>query len=159
MQAQGMPVHECASPYPQPLSLPMPGPRKAYQRDCAEYRPIPGGGPADNPANHRVEVVYAGDYQANCNQDECVPPLEECTPPGVGWRACCVPTNLACALLLCTLWLCSALYAVRCPKGHRLQHWSRCALLLIGRGDGMHGAIKQLSRACYTGCHNVDVCS
>ena len=65
MHTQGVPVHKCASARPQLLSLPMPGPHKAYHHDCTEYRPIPGGGPADNPANHQVEVVYAGDYQVN----------------------------------------------------------------------------------------------
>ena len=120
--AQGKPVHKHASAHPQRLSLPTPGPRKAYHCDCAEYRPIPGGGPADNPASHRGGVVYTGDHQVDHDQEEHVPPIEEHAPPSMGWRMCCTPTNLTRALLLCTLWLRGALHAVWCPKGHRLYH-------------------------------------
>ena len=35
----------------------------AYHGDCAEYSPIPGGGPADDPASLWGEVIYAGDHQ------------------------------------------------------------------------------------------------
>ena len=83
-RVQGVPVHERASARPQPLSLPTPGPREAYHGDCAEYRPIPGGGPADKPASHWGEVIYAGDRQVNHDQEERMPPVEECAPPDVG---------------------------------------------------------------------------
>ena len=71
-----MPVHELMSARPQPLSLPTPGPRKAYYGDCAEYRPIPGGGPADDPASHRGGIVYAGACQLDHDQEEHVAPIE-----------------------------------------------------------------------------------
>ena len=93
-------MHERASARPQPLNLPMPGPREAYHRDCTEYRPIPGGGPVDNPANLWGEAVYAGDHQVNCDHDKCVSPREEHAPPSAGRHACCAPTNLARTLLL-----------------------------------------------------------
>ena len=94
-------MHEHASTRPQPLSLPTPGPCKAYHCDCAEYRPIPGGGPADNPASHWGKVVHAGNHQVNDNHDEHVPSGEQRAPPSMGWHAHCTPTNLARALLLC----------------------------------------------------------
>ena len=87
MWVQGIPVYERASAHPQPLSLPMPGPCEAYHGDCAEYRPIPGGGPVDNPASHWGKVVYAGDRQVDHDQEEHVPPIEERAPPGTGQHA------------------------------------------------------------------------
>ena len=122
MQVQGVPVHERTSACPQLLSLPMPGPRKAYHCDCADYRPVPGGGPLDNPACHQGEVIYTGDHQVNCDHDERVPPGEERAPPGMSQRMQCALTHLTCALLLCTLWLRSTLHAALHPKGHRLHH-------------------------------------
>ena len=119
---QGMPVHKHASACPQPLSLPTPGPRKAYHGDCTEYRPIPGGGPADNPADHQGEVFHTGDHQVNRNDDERIPAGEEHTPPSVGWHVHCVPTNLAHALLLCALPLCRLCHTMRHPKGNQLYH-------------------------------------
>ena len=156
MRVQGMPVHEQMSICPQLLSLPMPGPREAYYHDCAEYRPIPGGGPVDNPASHRSEVIHASNHQVNCDHDEHIPPGEERAPPNAGWRACCVPTNLSRALLLCMLPLRRFCYIAWCPKGNQLYHLSWCTLPLIGSGNNMQGAIKQLSWACYTGCHTVN---
>ena len=120
--AQGVPVHEHAITRPQSLSLPTPGPREAYHHDCAKYRPIPGGGPADNPASHRGEVVYAGDCHVNHNHDERVPPREEHSPPHMGQRTRCTPTNLTHALLLCKLLSRRALHAMQRPKGHRLHY-------------------------------------
>ena len=73
---QGMPVNKRASARPQPLSLPTPGPCKAYHDDCAEYRLIPGGGPVDNPASHWGKVVYNGDGQVDHDQEERVLPIE-----------------------------------------------------------------------------------
>ena len=122
MQAQGMPMHECTSARPEPLSLPMPGPCKAYHCDCTEHRPITGGGSADDPACHRGEVVYTGDHLVNRNHDERIPPSEERAPPGVGWRVLCALANLAHALLLCAIQLRSGLHATWYPKGHRLHH-------------------------------------
>ena len=121
-RVQGVPVHERTNAHPQLLSLPMPGLCEAYHRDCTAYRPIPGGGPADSLASHWGKVVYPGNHQVNHDQDERVPPVEECTPPGAGWHTRCVPTNLVRALLLCALWLHGTLHAVQRPKGHRLHH-------------------------------------
>ena len=59
---QGIPVQERASACPQPLSLPRPGPDKAYHHNCAEYRPIPGGGPADNPASQQGKVGQRAEH-------------------------------------------------------------------------------------------------
>ena len=115
-------VRECASTHPQPLRLPTPGPHKAYHGDCTEYRPIPGRGPADNPASHRGEVIYTGDCQINHNQEERIPPVEECAPPGACQRTRGVRTSIARTLLLCTLAIRSILYAAWCPKSHRLHH-------------------------------------
>ena len=70
--------------HPQSLSLPMPGPRKAYHDHYFEYRPIPGGGPANNPTSHWGEVVYTGNRQVNHDQEERVPPVEEHAPPEAG---------------------------------------------------------------------------
>ena len=122
MWAQGVPVHERAIAQPQPLSLPTPGPRKAYHDLYAEYRHIPGGGPADNPTSHWAKIVHAGDCQVNHDQGERVPPVEELDPPGVGWSVLGMSTDLACALLLCEHWLRDALHAARYPKGHWLHH-------------------------------------
>ena len=125
---QGVPVYERMSARPQPLNLPMPGPHEAYHGDCAEYRPIPGGGPADDPASHWGEVVYAGNHQVDHDQEECVPPIEELAPPGAGPHTCGALTDLAHALLLCmfhacgTLGLRSTLHAARYPKGHQLYY-------------------------------------
>ena len=116
MWVQGMPVHGRMSACPQPLSLLMPGPRNAYHRDCAEYRPIPGGGPVVNPASHRGKVVHAGDHQVNHYYDERVPPGEERTPPSAGQRVCCTPPNLARTLLLCRFTLRRALHVHGTPR-------------------------------------------
>ena len=121
-RAQGMPVHERANACPQPLSLPTPGPREAYHDHYAEYRPIPGRGPADNPTSHWGEVVHAGNRQVDHDQGEHVPPVEEFAPLAMGWHALGAPTNLAHALRLCVHWLYDALHAARRPKGYRLHH-------------------------------------
>ena len=76
----------------------------------------------DKPANHRGKVIYAGDYQVNCNHDKHIPPIEEHAPPSVGWRAHFVLTNPACSLLLCVLMLRSTLHTVWCLKGDWLYH-------------------------------------
>ena len=117
-----MPVHERMSARPQPLSLPTPGPRKAYHDHYAKYRPIPGGGPADNPTSHWGKVVHAGNHQVNHDQGEHVPPVEELDPPAAGRCMLGAPTDLARALRLCICWLHDALCATRCPKGYRLHH-------------------------------------
>ena len=117
-----MPVHEHASTRPQPLSLPTPGPREAYYDHYAEYRPIPGGGPADNPTSHWGEVICAGDCQVNHNQGERVPSVKELAPPDAAWRALGAPTDLACALLLCVRWLRDVPHAAQRPKGHQLHY-------------------------------------
>ena len=122
MQAQGVPVHERVSACPQPLSLPTPGPCKAYHRDCTEYRPIPGGGPVDNPASHRGEVVYAGDHQVNHDHDERVPPGEECALPGACQRPLGAPTNLSRALVWVPI--------VQGPP-YRIVHHGQLAELLV----------------------------
>ena len=122
MQAQGMPMHECTSARPEPLSLPMPGPCKAYHCDCTEHRPITGGGSADDPACHRGEVVYTGDHLVNRNHDERIPSGEENAPPSAGRRARCTLTNLAHALLLCVLPLRQFCHIVQCPKGNQLYY-------------------------------------
>ena len=109
-------AHEPTSARPQPLSLPTSGPCKAYHGDCAEYRPIPGRVPADNPASHPGEVVYAGDRQVNHDQEECVPPIEGHAPPGMGRHAHGAPTDLTRTLLLCTLAMRGALHAARHPR-------------------------------------------
>ena len=101
MWVQGNPVNECMYPHPQPLSLPTPGPCKAYYHDCTENRHIPGRGPADNPASLQGKVVYIGNYQLNHNQEECIPLGEECGPPEACRRALHMPVHLACALHLC----------------------------------------------------------
>ena len=130
-RVQCVPVHERVSTCPQPLSLPMPRPRKAYHRNCAEYRPIPGGRPGDNPASHRGEVVYAGDHQVNCKHDERVPPREERAPPGASRHARCaqptLPTPCSYACSGCPAPSCQA-----APQGppaaplirmHIVPHW------------------------------------
>ena len=61
-----------------------------------------GGGPADTPASHQGKIVYAGDHQVDHDQEERVPPIEERAPPGAGWCARGVLTDLACTLLLST---------------------------------------------------------
>ena len=117
-----MPVHKRASTHPKLLSLPTPSPGKAYHDHYAEYRPIPGGGPADNPTSHWGKVVYAGDRQVNHNQEERVSPVEELAPPDAGRCSLGVPTDFARTLLLCMHWLRDALHAARCPKGYQLHY-------------------------------------
>ena len=100
----------------------MPGPLEAYHDHYAEYRPIQGGGPANNPTSHWGELVHAGHCQVNCDQGKHVPPVEELAPPATGRRALGALTNLARTLHLCMCWLRDALCAMRHPKGYRLHH-------------------------------------
>ena len=122
MQAQGMPVNERICARPQLLSLPMPGPRKACHDNCAEYRPISGRGPADNPASHWGEFVYASYCQVNHDHDERIPPGNEHAPPDMCQHVHSMPTVLARTLLLHGFLLRRALHAVWCREGNRLDH-------------------------------------
>ena len=97
-----MPVYEHAGARPQPLSLPTPGPCEACQGDCAEYRFMPCGGPADGPTSHRDELVYAGRDQIDQHQCKHDLSVEDRGYPAAGWRSHGTLAELARVLLLCT---------------------------------------------------------
>ena len=80
---QGLPVNESMYVCPHLLSLPMPGPSKAYHHGCAEYRLVPGRDPVDHPASQRGEVIHAGDDQVNDTWEERTPPIKQHSSPGV----------------------------------------------------------------------------
>ena len=117
-------LHTC----PQPLGLPGPSPGESCHDRYAECRSVPCRGPADHPASHGDELVYAGHDQVDKYQDERDPPVEERARPAARQHARGALAELARVLcLLCRRvpWATGAL----CP--------SKCVLLPIGWSDGV----------------------
>ena len=141
-----MPVNERMYAHPKLLSLPTPGPCKAYHHDCTEYRPIPGGGPVDNPVSYWGKVVHIGDYQVNHGQEERVPPREGRAPPGA--CSCMQCTDQPC-LRTAIVWVPVAQGPPFCtvPPGQLARLLVLVRIAPHWQSHGMHGVLEQADRA------------